>query len=110
MEAINQNLRELSARVERSEEKITSILVWVEIQERILMLIKDALAKLSADLTATQTGIANLQALLQTLNNSPGTFSAADQATVDALIAQADAMAASVATSSTSASAVKAAQ
>ncbi len=57
------------------------------------------LASLSTALTALDTGIKALDALITTLQNSPGTISPADQATLDqiqaaskALVAQANAI------------------
>ncbi len=55
--------------------------------------LSDQLAVVITNLTSIQTGITSLDAQIQAFQNSPGTLSAADQASLDAIVASSTSLA-----------------
>jgi len=63
-------------------------------QNRIIMsAISDFAAKVNANFAQIQAGITSLDSQIQAFQNSPGTLSAADQASLDAIVASSSALA-----------------
>lgn len=56
-------------------------------QEKLMSKVTDDFAAINASLASIQTGITNLDNQIQAFQNSPGTLSAADQASLDAIVA-----------------------
>jgi hypothetical protein len=84
------HLREIEVLLERIEGRIINI---EKEQHTLMSQVSDFAAKTNASLAQIQTGIANLDTMIQNFQNSPGTLSAADQAALDAISAQSAALA-----------------
>ena len=64
----------------------------LEMEKRIMSAITDFAAKMTANFATLKTEITGLNAKITAFNNSPGTLSAADQAALDGIQAQSDAL------------------
>jgi len=66
----------------------TPIQAWAAAEAPVQTAINAALATMATTIPALASGVAALDTLITTLQNSPGTITPADQATLDAAVAQ----------------------